>query len=201
MTKPRDIGKGSPGVPKKTSPRACDWQGCGKIFMGKNSAHLCPECRPLADKARGAAKNAATIKKYQEDPEFRAKYRETQREYARAGGDRRKKVRKYEKQLDAKGEILKAFAESDGNCELCGKPNVTGAGVQMALAIDHCHISNKFRGLLCNRHNMMLGYAQDNKELLRRAADYIGRYEQKCLAEMSATIGVVAVDQTGTDPE
>ena len=44
------------------------------------------------------------------------------------------------------------------------------------LEIDHCHKTNKVRGLLCHRHNVMLGQARDNPEVLRSAANYVEKY-------------------------
>lgn len=38
---------------------------------------------------------------------------------------------------------------------------------------DHCHLTNKVRGLLCNRCNTSLGLANDNPELFERAAKYL----------------------------
>jgi hypothetical protein len=40
-------------------------------------------------------------------------------------------------------------------------------------AVDHCHTTNKIRGLLCYRCNMGLGYFQDNPELTQSATIYL----------------------------
>jgi Recombination endonuclease VII len=41
------------------------------------------------------------------------------------------------------------------------------------LAVDHCHKSNKIRGLLCNRCNRGLGLLGDSEEILSEALNYL----------------------------
>ena len=41
--------------------------------------------------------------------------------------------------------------------------------------IDHCHTTNKIRGLLCSNCNISLGMAQDNPNILRNLANYLER--------------------------
>lgn len=56
-----------------------------------------------------------------------------------------------------------------GVCALCG-------GTQSRrLDVDHCHDTEKVRGLLCTSCNNGLGRFKDNPEVLRRAADYLER--------------------------
>lgn len=42
-----------------------------------------------------------------------------------------------------------------------------------ALHVDHCHGSNKVRGLLCLNCNTMLGKVKDNVEILKSAINYL----------------------------
>lgn len=41
------------------------------------------------------------------------------------------------------------------------------------LAVDHCHRTNKVRGLLCTKCNLGLGYFADTEELLQQAVTYL----------------------------
>jgi hypothetical protein len=52
-------------------------------------------------------------------------------------------------------------------CKLCGKED-------HRLVIDHDHLTGRIRGMLCNRCNLMLGFAKDNDpEIFRKAIDYL----------------------------
>jgi hypothetical protein len=55
-------------------------------------------------------------------------------------------------------------------CECCGKPS--GA---RSLAIDHCHLTGKFRGWLCARCNTSIGDLGDDIAGLQRAIAYLER--------------------------
>jgi len=41
------------------------------------------------------------------------------------------------------------------------------------LAVDHCHISGKVRGLLCYKCNSLLGFVNDKIETLKNAIKYL----------------------------
>ncbi len=50
-------------------------------------------------------------------------------------------------------------------CAICG--------CKEKLVVDHDHLTNKVRGLLCQKCNKLLGVAQDNKRILRKAIQYL----------------------------
>jgi len=65
------------------------------------------------------------------------------------------------------------YVELQGNrCAICGTDN---PGLSDWSA-DHCHITNKPRGLLCVRCNAGLGYFKDNPEYLQSAIDYLSKW-------------------------
>lgn len=43
------------------------------------------------------------------------------------------------------------------------------------LVVDHCHATNKIRGLLCSSCNVGLGHFKDNMNLLQAAINYLSK--------------------------
>ena len=54
------------------------------------------------------------------------------------------------------------------HCEICDK-YLEDADKR----IDHCHETGRFRGILCDIHNLMLGHAKDNPSTLYAAIKYL----------------------------
>lgn len=65
---------------------------------------------------------------------------------------------------------------SAGYCEICGA-HESAATIHQGklLYVDHDHITNKFRGLLCHDCNLMIGYAKDDMTVLKKAIEYLER--------------------------
>ena len=55
-------------------------------------------------------------------------------------------------------------------CLICG---TTARQNGKELAVDHCHKTDKVRGLLCSQCNVGLGMFRDNKVYLRKAIQYL----------------------------
>ena len=73
----------------------------------------------------------------------------------------------------SKEDFYNILEKQDYKCALCSK---TFPGFkQNQLHIDHCHETNKVRGLLCMQCNVGLGMLGDNIEGLERALDYLRR--------------------------
>jgi hypothetical protein len=58
-------------------------------------------------------------------------------------------------------------------CEICGGDGSTHRSGN--ILFDHCHLTGKFRGWICNDCNAALGFAKDDPELLRKMAEYLER--------------------------
>lgn len=65
------------------------------------------------------------------------------------------------------------LVEQNGVCAICGQPPDSGDPVHPRLAIDHCHDTDKPRGLLCFLCNSALGRFEGRPELLLRAHEYL----------------------------
>lgn len=110
--------------------------------------------------------------------ETRQKYRKTD-EY-------RKKTYAYQKTEEGKAMLRKSrvrcnygindsqrtmmLEKQNGVCFLCGKKE---SEFQNRFGIDHNHITGQIRGLLCLKCNFMIGYANDDINILSKAIEYI----------------------------
>lgn len=63
-------------------------------------------------------------------------------------------------------------------CKICKKSETAvykykGQIKTKDLAVDHCHVTNKVRGLLCSNCNRALGHFKDSEENLFAAIEYL----------------------------
>ena len=70
--------------------------------------------------------------------------------------------------LDTYNEMLD---DQEFSCALCGttEPN-NGTG---SFAVDHCHTTQRIRGLLCSPCNVGLGMFKENEDILNKAIAYL----------------------------
>lgn len=81
-----------------------------------------------------------------------------------------RKIRSGGDELDITKEELRAYRGQHLVCEICGnaetlsfrKDGITPNN----LCVDHDHSTKKFRGLLCHKCNSMLGWYENNKDLI-----------------------------------
>lgn len=60
------------------------------------------------------------------------------------------------------------LASQEGLCAICRRTDTN-----RSLAVDHCHVTGRIRGLLCRFCNQALGILDDDHERLVRAAAYL----------------------------
>jgi hypothetical protein len=86
-------------------------------------------------------------------------------------------------------QLQEKLKSQDGKCAICGKNvadylivegrNVRGVDYvqkRRKYFIDHDHENGVNRGLLCNKCNFMIGYADESIETLQAAIDYLKKW-------------------------
>lgn len=69
-------------------------------------------------------------------------------------------------------EFQALMAAQGGVCAICKSPDPKNK-LCKRLYVDHCHTTNRIRGLLCRPCNSVLGFVQDQPDVLREAAAYL----------------------------
>ena len=101
----------------------------------------------------------------------REKYLSTQKEYYNKNLDIYKWRARLGKHNMTKEDFMSLVEKQNNKCALCEKPfeGLFGSDCH----VDHCHETNKVRGLLCMPCNVGLGMLGDNEEGLLKAMKYI----------------------------
>lgn len=72
-------------------------------------------------------------------------------------------------------EYNEMFNKQNGICLICGKHQ---SEIKKRFAVDHNHETGKIRGLLCGKCNPLLGYADDNINILLSAINYLNNNKE-----------------------
>lgn len=66
------------------------------------------------------------------------------------------------------------YRDQNGVCKICGKEGfIMAKHHKLKLVVDHCHITNTVRGLLCHNCNRGLGLFKEDYEILLIAMNYV----------------------------
>lgn len=116
------------------------------------------------------AKYKSQIKWNKENPEYRINYKKTHKEKSYLWA--RKSMLKAKYGITPEEyEIL--LISQDNRCAIC---KIEKEKLRRSLAVDHCHRTGKIRGLLCDRCNVFIGYADENVEKLASSIKYIKKH-------------------------
>lgn len=74
-------------------------------------------------------------------------------------------------------DYKKIWISQEGCCAIC-KTFQTEVKNKRALCVDHNHMTNEVRGLLCEPCNLMLGVAKENCNILQCAIEYIKKWNK-----------------------
>lgn len=137
---------------------------------GDQRCYVCKETKSLiefsADRTRPNGRmsrckkcNNKRIKEYHKTPRGRARYRRymLKRSYGLS-------VEQYEQMI----------RNQDGLCAICKESPKNKQRKQFY--VDHNHETGNIRGLLCGTCNSAIGLMQENPDSLRRAAEYLEKY-------------------------
>ena len=120
-------------------------------------------------------------KRYTDDPEYRARKLEYNRQYMseyRQTPEYQEKMAEYSRKRNygvPLGWFESQLKRQNGACAICGTTEPQG---KKPWAIDHCHDTKVVRKILCCKCNLMLGHAKDNPETLRAAAEYLETFDK-----------------------
>ena len=76
-------------------------------------------------------------------------------------------------------DFEKLVAAQNGLCAICqNQETACQPGELMArdLAVDHCHRTNRVRGLVCSSCNLLIGKYEANPTLLERLVEYMHKH-------------------------
>jgi hypothetical protein len=132
--------------------------------------------------ANRAKVNAQLRHRYATDSEYRAKER------ARGAKLWRAKI------LQQHGMSMQDYeamlARQNGACAICERP----FGPRRTPCIDHCHVTELVRALLCNSCNIGIGYFHDDPVFARKASAYLARWQQHLLElQLAQGNGMIAI--------
>jgi len=102
------------------------------------------------------------------EKEYQKQYRIKNREKIREKHRRMKYKRKYNITLEERDKLVE---KQNYRCAICKMPEEEGWIKR--LVVDHCHVTGKVRGMLCQRCNLVLGYSKDNRYYLMSTVDYL----------------------------
>ena len=91
------------------------------------------------------------------------RYRDTHKEQIKIRSERHR-LQRYGLTPEAVGVLIK---QQEAKCRICFKD------ITNKFHIDHCHATNRVRGLLCTNCNMGLGLFKDNTAVLNNAIQYL----------------------------
>jgi len=109
---------------------------------------------------------------------FNYAHKKACKKYRKNNPDKVKDVSlRYEFDISLK-EYEKIFEEQKGLCAICGNPEKEKRASRLIrLAIDHNHQTGKIRELLCKRCNVVLGFVEEDIDLLLNFINYLRKHQ------------------------
>jgi hypothetical protein len=146
----------------------------GAANFCKEGSKICAACNQLKDYCQ--------FRKDSWKPDGHSRECKTCRNARNVEYQRKNVVGRRNKAIDFQGKSSKeikaiydeVYELQQGCCAICRMPEVKRyRGRVVRLAMDHCHVTGKFRGLLCFQCNVLLARFKDNPETFQRGVDYL----------------------------
>lgn len=149
---------------------------CGtKRHKLKSGRYICSKCsREDSLKHYHSNKKPLTIQQKENKKILNIKWKHTVRE----SGFTNQQITVIKNRYNlSEEELILLVEKQDCKCAICNKElNITRSpkeGKSADLCVDHCHDTNKVRGLLCRDCNFALGLFRDNINNLTNAIKYL----------------------------
>lgn len=147
---------------------------CTKCLIGKNESefyklkNIGPKTAKSGLKAKCKECEKKWYQEYSKTEKFRQRTRFLEKKRNKPEVTRKKSLKQlYGITVEQYDSI---FTDQNGNCKICG---INQSKLTKPLFVDHCHYTEKIRGLLCGKCNSGLGFFCDSSELLAKAKEYI----------------------------
>ncbi len=133
----------------------------------------CRDCKSISDK-KYRKDNAEAIsirrrKSWQDNIEIN---KERQRVYYENNKEKIQQSAK-EKKYNLPWHVIEKMIEDQNYlCAICFK-DFRKSEQKFPINIDHCHLSNKVRGILCSKCNLGIGHFEDSIDMLENAIRYL----------------------------
>lgn len=138
----------------------------GRRALAKDGLNTyCRQCRSVVDKIYHGDNREKSLSQSQA-------WRKRNPEKAKANS-RRHQLLQYGITVEQFDDMARA---QGGVCAICKKPPA-GTANHGVLHVDHDHITNKIRGLLCGPCNRAIGLMRDNPDQLVASAYYLTSFE------------------------
>lgn len=145
---------------KRKKPKPFCQGGCGKLVMRGH----CSSCWRKTE--RGKKRGRETMKIYrQKHPEMMKQSNRRWKTKSKLWIENYRLTKCYGITLEQRKEME---LQQDGKCAICNQ--------QRKLGVDHNHLTNQTRELLCRPCNAMIGLAKENLAVLQSAMDYLNKH-------------------------
>jgi hypothetical protein len=139
------IGEGAKGVGRGGFNVKIDCPICQQQMSPANLGKHLPACKEFTKHRPIFGKEFSTIRQFKH---FKGNLR-----------------RGYKMSLN---DYIELFTSQNGVCSICKSPPA-----ERGLFVDHCHDTDRIRGLLCSQCNMALELFKDSVESLKSSIDYL----------------------------